>query len=61
MDTGTDTGTAREGRRGRNRDGNGRRGGRRERGEQRGPGSKRSLLVEDVSEYWEVYEGDGAD
>ena len=55
------TGTAREVRRGRNEDGNVERGSRRERGGQWGKGSKRSLLVEDVSEYWESYKGEGAD
>ena len=57
----TDTGTAREGRRGQNRDGNSERGGRRKRGGQRGPGSKRHMLVEDVSKNWESYKGEGAD
>ena len=61
MGTGTETGAAREGRRGRNRDGNGERGGRRERGGQQGPESKRRPLVEDILEYWESYEGEGAD
>ena len=35
-------------------------GGRRERGRQQGPEKKRRPLVEDVSEYWELYEGEGA-
>ena len=51
----------REVRRGRNGDGNGGKGGRRDWGGQQGLGAKRSLLVEDVLEYWESYEGDGAD
>ena len=50
MGTGTETVTAREGRRGQNEDENGKRGGRRERGRQQGPDSKRRPLVEDVSE-----------
>ena len=58
---GPEMGTAREGRRGRNRDRNSGRGGRRKQGGQRGPGAKRSPLVEVVSEYWETYEGDGDD
>ena len=61
METGTETGTVREGRRGRNGDGNGESGGSRKQGGQRGLGSKRSPLVEDVSDYWEVYKGGGAD
>ena len=52
---------AREGWQGRNGDRNGERGGRYERGGQRGMGSKRSPLVEDVLEYWDSYEGDSAD
>ena len=47
--------------RGENGDGNSERGGRRKQGGQRGQGSKRQPLVEDVSEYWESYEGEGAD
>ena len=43
-----------------NRDENGGRGGRCERGGHQGQGSKKSSLVEDVLEYWEVYQGDGA-
>ena len=50
----------REVRRGRNGTGNGERGGRREQGGQRGPETKRRPLVEDVSEYQEVYEGESA-
>ena len=53
-DTVMETGMAREGRWGRNRDRNGRRGGRLKRGGQLGPGSKRIPLVEDVSKYWEA-------
>ena len=54
-------GTGRECRWGWNEDGNGGRGsGRKQRG-QRGPGGKRSPLVVDVLEYWEVYERDSAD
>ena len=56
-----ETGTVREGRWGRNRDGNGKRMDRHKWGGQRGPGSKISLLVVDVLEYWESYEGQGAD
>ena len=44
----------------RNGDGHGGREGRREQGGQRGLGSKRSPFEEDVSEYWESYEGDSA-
>ena len=58
---GTETVTARAGWRGWNEDGNGGREIGREQGGKRGPGRKRSLLVEDVLEYWEVGEGDGAD
>ena len=57
----TETGTSMAGRRGWIKDRNGKRGGRREQGGQWEPGRKRSLLVVDVSEYWEAYEGDGAD
>ena len=46
--------------RGRNRTGNGERGVRLKQGGQQGPESKRRPLVEDVSEYWESYEGEGA-
>ena len=55
-----ETGTAREGRWGRNGDGNGRRGGRRKQVGHRGPGGERSPLVEDVSDYWDSYEEGGA-
>ena len=49
METGTETGTAREGQQGRKEEGNSERGGGRERGEQRGQGRKKtSPLVEDV-------------
>ena len=58
---GTDTVTAKEGRRGRNRDENGKRGGRREQVGHQGTGSKSRPLVEDVFEYWESYEGGVAD
>ena len=54
----TETVTAKEGRQGRNEDGNGGRGGRCKLGGQRGPGEKISPLVEDMSEYWESYNGD---
>ena len=56
---GTDTGTAREGWRGRNGTGNGERGGRRKQGGQCELESKRIPMVEDVSEYWESYKGEG--
>ena len=56
----TETGTSREGRRGRNGDGNGERRGKRKREGQWGPESKRRPLAEDFSEYWESYEGGGA-
>ena len=52
---------AREGRRGQNMYGNGKRGGRSKQGGQQGQGSKRRPLLEDVSDYWEYYEGEGAD
>ena len=52
---------AREGRRGQNGDENNGKGGRRERGGHQGTREKRSPLVEDVSEYWGSYKGDGAD
>ena len=58
---GTDTGTARGGRQGRNRDGNGERVGRSEWGGQQGPESKRRPLVEDVLELWDSYKGEGSD
>ena len=60
-DTGMDTGTARAGRWGRNKDGNSERRGTREQEGQRGTRLKRSPLVVDVSEYWKFYEVDGAD
>ena len=46
---------------GRNRTSNGERGGRRKRVGQRGLETKRRPLVEDVLEYQESYEGEGAD
>ena len=61
METGTDTRTEREGRRGRNRNRNDKRGGRRKWGGKRGTEMKRRPLVDDVSEYREFYEGEGAD
>ena len=54
-------GTAREGRMGQNREENSGKEGRPKWGVQQGPGAKRSPLVEDVSEYWESYEGDSSD
>ena len=51
----------REGRWGWNRTGKGERGGRRERGGKRGTEIKKSPLVEDVLEYRDFYEGEGAD
>ena len=60
-ETGTETGTARAGRWGCNEGGNGESESGSKRVGKQGPGWKRSPLVEDVSEYWEVYEGGGAD
>ena len=57
----TKTGIEREGRQGSNGTENGERGGRQERGGKRGQYTKRRLLVEDMSEYQEFYEGEGAD
>ena len=61
METGTDPGTKREGRRGWNRTGNGERGGKRDWVGQQGPETKSRPLVEDVSEYQEFYRGGGDD
>ena len=61
METVKDTGTDREGRRGRNGTGNDKGGGRLKQGGQRGTETKRRPLVEDVSEYREFYKGEGAD
>ena len=47
--------------RGENGDGNDERRGRREWGGHRGPETKMCLLVEDVSEYRDYYEGEGTD
>ena len=47
-------------RRGRNVTGNGGRGGQHERAGSRVRRTKRCTLVEDVSEYWGFYEGEGA-
>ena len=46
---------------GQNREENSGKEGRCEWGVQQGPGAKRSPLVDDVSEYWESYEGDSSD
>ena len=56
----TETGTEREGRRERNGTGNGEGGGMCERGGKQGTETKRRLLAEDVLEYREFYEGEGA-
>ena len=50
MGTGTEMGTEREVRGGHNGNGNARRGGKLAQGGQRGPETKKLLLVEDVSE-----------
>ena len=51
----------REGLRGRNGTGNRKKVGRRNQGGQQGLETKRRLLVEDVLEYQDFYEGEGAD
>ena len=60
-ETGTKTGTDREGRRRRNGTGNRKKGGKREQKGNQGLETKMCLLVEGVSEYREFYKGEGAD